>query len=106
MALNLASALVTIAKMIPIGHQQRLPTSVSTFLNGDEEPSGVKGRVRRLLELAGSDARLTISSAPIVRHVPWIVLSLIVIASITIESRPEVLASVHSAIEHFVFALS
>ena len=105
-ALNLASALVTIAKMIPIGHPQQLPTSVSTFLNGDEEPSGVKGRVRRLLELAGSDARLTVSRAPIIRHVPWIVLSLIVIVSITIESRPEVLASVHSAIEHFVFALS
>jgi len=105
-ALNLASALVAIAKMIPIGHHQRLPTSVSTFLNGDEEPQGVKGRVRRLLELATSDSRLAVSRAPIVRLVPWIALSVIVVASITIESRPEVLASVHSAIEHFVAALS
>jgi Zn-dependent protease with chaperone function len=105
-ALNLASALVAIAKMIPAGNHQRLPTSVSTFLNGDEEPQGIKSRVRRLLELAASDARLAVSNAPIVRHVPWIVLSVIVIASITIESRPEVLATVHSAIEHFVAALS
>jgi Zn-dependent protease with chaperone function len=105
-ALNLASALVTIAKMIPIGHQQRLPTSVSTFLNGDEEPQGVKSRVRRLLELATSDSRLMVSNAPIIRLVPWIVLSVIVVGSLTIESRPEVLASVHHAIEHFVSALS
>ncbi|HEX6730030.1 MAG TPA: M48 family metalloprotease [Pyrinomonadaceae bacterium] len=105
-AVNLASALVAIAKMIPIGDRQRLPTSVSTFLNGDEEPQGVKSRVRRLLELATSDSRLAVSSAPVIRLVPWIVLSLIVVASITIESRPEVLASVHSAIEHFVAALS
>jgi Zn-dependent protease with chaperone function len=105
-ALNLASALVTIAKMIPVSHQQRLPTSVSTFLNGDEEPQGIKGRVRRLLELATSDARLAVSNAPVIRLVPWMVLTFIVIASITIESRPEVLASVHSAIEHFVAALS
>lgn len=105
-ALNLASALVTIARMIPAGHNQRLPTSVSTFLSGDEEPQGVKGRVRRLLELAASDSRSAASHAPIVRLVPWLVLSFIVVASITIESRPEVLALVHHAIEHFVAALS
>jgi Zn-dependent protease with chaperone function len=105
-ALNLASALVSIARMIPNGNFQRLPTSVSTFLNGDEEPQGVKGRVRRLLELAATDLRLQVSNAPIVRRLPWFFLSLVVVSSIAIESRLEVLASVHVLIEHFVSALS
>ena len=105
-ALNLASALVTIAKMIPTGQQQGLPTSVSTFLNGDEEPQGVKSRVRRLLELAASDSRLVGTNAPIVRLAPWVVLSACVVAAIALETRVEVLASVHNVLEHFVAALS
>jgi len=105
-ALNLASALVSIARMIPQGRRDLLPTSVSTFLSGDEEPQGVKVRVRRLLELATSESRLGMSTAPLVRCLPWLVLMLTVVVSITIESRPQLLASVHSAIEHFVAALS
>jgi Zn-dependent protease with chaperone function len=105
-ALNLASAVVSIARMIPNGNLQRLPTSVSTFLNGDEEPQGVKSRVRRLLELATTDLRLQVSNAPMVRRLPWCFLSFVVAFSIVIESRLEVLASVHILIEHFVAALS
>lgn len=107
-AVNLAAALVRIARLIPQGTRQLLPTSVSTFLNGDEEPQGVKSRVRRLLELAAADSssRAHVSSAPIIRLLPWLVLGLIIVISITIESRPQVLASVHSIMEHFVTALS
>lgn len=107
-AVNLAAALVRIARLIPQGSHQLLPTSVSTFLNGDEEPQGVKSRVRRLLELAATDSSssVQVSNAQIVRFVPWFVLGLVVAVSITIESRPQVLASVHSLIEHFVAALA
>jgi Zn-dependent protease with chaperone function len=104
-AVNLAAALVRIARLIPQGSNQLLPTSVSTFLTGDEEPRGVKGRVRRLLELATNDSR-QVSSAPIVRLIPWFVLTVVIAVSITIESRPRILASVHSLIEHFVAALA
>jgi hypothetical protein len=37
---------------------------------------------------------------------PWFVLSLIVVLGVTIESRPPVLAAVHSLIEHVVTILS
>jgi Zn-dependent protease with chaperone function len=105
-AVNLAAALVTIARLIPQGNNQRLPMSVSTFLNGNEEPQGVKSRVRRLLELAATDPKSMTSNASIVRLVPWIVLAVIIVVSVTIESRPQVLASVHHLIEHFVGVLS
>ena len=51
-ALNLASALVRIARMIPKGQRQVMPAAVSAFLVGGEDAPGVKVRVRRLVELA------------------------------------------------------
>lgn len=106
-AVNLAAALVRIARLVPQPHHHTtLPTSVSTFLRGDEEPQGVKDRVRRLLELAAHDSRSRFSNAPVVRFGLWLSLALIVITSITIESRPQLLASVHTLIEHFVAALA
>lgn len=104
-ALNLASALVRIARMIPSGQRQSIPTSVSTFL-GNEDSPGVKIRVRRLVELAGTDPRLLASNASIVRFVPWLTLAVIVVFGVTLESQPKVLASVHHFVEHVVVLLS
>jgi Zn-dependent protease with chaperone function len=103
-ALNLASALVRIARMIPKGQRQEIPAAVSAFLS-DDSP-GVKVRVRRLVELAATDPRLLVSNASIVRFVPWLVLALFVVAGVTIESRPQVLATVHHFVEHVVVVLS
>jgi Zn-dependent protease with chaperone function len=105
-ALNLASALVRIAKMIPTGQRQVMPAAVSAFLVGSEDSPGVKVRVRRLVELAATDPRLLVSNASIVRLAPWLVLSLIVVVGVTIESRPQVLAAVHDFVEHVVAVLS
>jgi Zn-dependent protease with chaperone function len=104
-ALNLASALVRIARMIPSGQRQEIPAAVSTFLAGDDSP-GVKVRVRRLVELAATDPRLLVSNASIVRFVPWLVLGVFVVAGVTIESRPHVLAAVHHLVENIVVVLS
>ncbi len=104
-ALNLASALVRIARMIPRGQRQVMPAAVSTFLIGDDSP-GVKVRVRRLVELASADPHLLVSNASIVRFVPWFVLSAIVVVGVTIESRPQVLAAVHHFVEEVVAVLS
>ena len=105
-ALNLASALVRIAKMIPKGPQPVLPTSVSTFLSGDEDTPRVKMRVRRLIELASADPRLLVSSARLVRFMPWFALTALVLAGVSIESRPQVLATVHAFVEQIVKFLS
>lgn len=99
-ALNLASALVRIARMIPCEDRQVMPSSA--FLVGGEETRGVKARVRRLLELASFDPAMLKSSAPVFRFVPWMFLTIVVVVGVTIESRPQVLAKVHHFIEHVV----
>lgn len=100
-ALDLASALVRIARMIPHGQRQTLPAAVSGFLIGTDTP-GVKVRVSRLVELAATDPRELVSSALLVRFIPWFVLTVVVVISVTIESRPQVLAAVHEFVEHAV----
>jgi Zn-dependent protease with chaperone function len=105
-ALNLASALVRIAKMIPKGQHQIMPASVSAFLSGDEDTPRVKVRVRRLVELAASDPRQLVSSAPLFRFMPWLVLTGLVTTGVSIESRPQVLAAVHTFLEQVVKFLS
>jgi beta-lactamase regulating signal transducer with metallopeptidase domain len=54
-ALNLASALIEIARMVPAGSRPRLPAGA--FILGDET-SSVKGRVKRLIALAGTSRPL------------------------------------------------
>jgi len=103
-ALDLASALVRIARLIPTDERHVMPSSA--FFVGAEETRGVKARVRRLLELSATDPSLLVSSAPIFRLLPWVILVLIVVVGLTIETRPHVLASVHSLIEHVVLVLS
>jgi Zn-dependent protease with chaperone function len=105
-ALNLASALVRIARMIPKGHHQILPASVSGFLANSDDVPGVKGRVSRLVELATAEPHALVSNASLVRFVPWLVLTLMVLVAITIESRPQVLAGVHHLVEQVVVVLS
>ena len=105
-AINLASALVRIARMIPDGNSEAMPAAVSTFLASGEEIRGVKARVRRLLELASTDSRLRGSHARLVRLAPWLTIGAIVVASIVIESRPQVLAVAHLFIEEMVAFLS
>jgi Zn-dependent protease with chaperone function len=103
-ALNLASALVRIARMIPKGQRQVMPAAVSAFLS--EGSTGVKVRVKRLVELAATDPRMLASNASLVRFLPWLALTLVVVTSVTIESRPQVLAAVHNVVEHVVKVLS
>ena len=51
-AINLAAALVKVAKMVPKGSRAGVP--VAAFLVGNEEDRGIKARVRRLLEIASN----------------------------------------------------
>lgn len=103
-ALDLASALVKIARMVPVGAKPMMPAGA--FLLGDKETGGVKIRVRRLLELASandqrSDDRETVSSQ-------WALFaSLVLMAGLSIlaTSHSSVLATVHTMIEHVVFFL-
>ena len=103
-ALNLASALVRVARLIPADDHQVMPSSA--FFVGGEETRGIKARVRRLLELSSMDPRLLVSSAPMFRLLPWLVLIFVLLIGLTMETRPQVLATVHLFIEHVVVVLS
>lgn len=103
-ALNLASALVKIAKMIPVKRQAAMPLAV--FLVGVEEGRGVKARVSRLLDLASRDYRRRYGDSTVVKILPAVALASLVTLGIAVASHPPALANVHGLIERVVHALS
>jgi len=98
-ALNLASALVKIAKMIPVRERARIP--LGAYLIGAEESQGVKARIRRLLDIAsdGIDKRENQSLVQTFLGVSLIALAVFTIAA---ASNPTVLIGVHDVIERTV----
>jgi beta-lactamase regulating signal transducer with metallopeptidase domain len=101
--LDLASALVKIARLVPLGSKPTLPAG-AYFVNA-EDPSGFKARVRNLVNLAGTGR----SSPPaaLVSKLPlWVPIAILVVllAAISIESH--VLVFTHGVIEHAVYLLS
>ena len=106
-ALDLASALVKIARKVPTGARPTMPAGV--FLIGEElgneEASGIKIRVGRLMALASG------CSQPSNQQVSanllfWIMSGLLLsLVAIIIINAPLIFSSVHSLIEHAVFML-
>ena len=103
-ALNLASALIEIARMIPSGARPTMP--VGAFLLGDEG-DGVQARVSRLIDLstAGLPGRTSRFSklASLLTSSAWVVLPATIAA---ILGHSHSLASLHTAMEHVVRLLS
>jgi Zn-dependent protease with chaperone function len=101
-ALNLASALIEIARMVPAGGRPTMP--ITSFLLGNEI-DGVKGRVKRLLDLAGTGVRQTRAS----KFSRWITRSAILFAlvlMVLVLFHTTALNEMHDAIEHVVRILS
>jgi hypothetical protein len=98
-ALNLASALVTIAKMVPAGARADVP--LGAYLVGAEETQGVKSRIRRLIEISAShsNSRAAKSASHLMP-----VATLIVCATIAAvaASNAKVLIGVHTILEFAV----
>src|SRR6266571_1464228 len=102
-ALNLASALVTIARMIPVGMHAELP--LAAFLVGGET-RGVKARVRRLLELASLNPATRTRRFAFGRILPLLSLALLTTVGTALATNSHVLLAVHSAVERVVSLLS
>ena len=101
-ALDLASALVKIARIIPLGARPTMPAGV--FLLGDEDTKGIKSRVRRLITLAATErqtSRRDILTSLFVWSPAFLLLTGFVIAA----TSPHLLFRVHYLIEHAVFVL-
>lgn len=103
-ALELASALVKIAKMIPNGTCAALP--VAAFLVGNEETQGVKARIARLLEIASSQHQRRVPNSGSARILAALSLSLFVMVGAMVAGNAQILLTVHSLIEHAVRLLS
>jgi Zn-dependent protease with chaperone function len=101
--LDLASAMVKIAKMIPAGARPTM--AAGAFLVGDEAKIGFKTRVSRLLQFSHDNkaqAGFNSSISTLLRLAP-LGLALLVIGIIA--NEPEILSQVHSVIEHTVRVL-
>lgn len=102
-ALNLASALIEIARMVPAGGRPTMP--LASFLLGNEI-DGVKGRVKRLLDLAGGGLHQTRGISKFSR---WMTRSAIVsslLLMVLILIHTSALTEMHDAIEQVVRILS
>ncbi len=102
-ALNLASALVRIARMVPVGVRTELP--LATFLVG-EETRGIKVRVRRLIEIASTGRSSGAERLRTGTLAPGFGLVVLLLFTVAIATHPHVLLSVHSVIEDVVSLLS
>ncbi len=101
-ALDLASALVKIARIIPLGARPTMPAGV--FLLGDEETKGVKSRVRRLIALAASE-RQDSNYPALAKLLVWGPTSILFVSLVVAATNPYMLSRVHYLIEHAVSAL-
>ena len=95
-ALNLASAIVKISRMIPAGGRPTLPAGA--HLLGEDE-DGLSKRVRHLLKLASAGVRARARRRPLLA---WACRLSLVAAFLLAVTQTEVLAVTHTAIEHVV----
>ncbi|HZH29770.1 MAG TPA: M48 family metalloprotease, partial [Pyrinomonadaceae bacterium] len=104
LALDLASALVKIARLIPADASPRMPAGA--FLVGDRDENGVAARVRRLVRLATSEAPpLRASNAALNYALAGALAAALVVSATAAFSRPHFLAPLHGALEQVVSAL-
>ncbi len=99
-AVNMAAALVKVARMVPKGSHAVVP--VAAFLVGNEEDRGIKARVRRLLEIASNQE---MGDRTFERYRLLLPLSLLVVplaTAVVHHTNSEVLASLHLLIERVV----
>lgn len=102
-ALDLASALVKIARRVPYGARPTMPAGV--FLLGDEETKGIKSRVRRLIALAATERRPAYRHGVSAKLLVWVPASMVMVTLLVMATSPFLLSRVHVLIEHAVFAL-
>lgn len=103
-AVNLAGALVKVARMVPKGPRAVVP--VAAFLVGNEEDRGIKARVRRLLEIASHQERRERTFLRYRLVLPLVLLMMTLATVVVHQTNSEILVSLHLLIEHAVRLLS
>lgn len=103
-ALNLASALVRIAKMVPAGARADVP--LGAYLVGAEETQGVKSRIRRLIEISSNHSRIAATNNRFIRLLPFTSFAAFAAGATIIATNGKVLMGVHLILERAVSLLS
>lgn len=102
-ALNLASALVKIARLIPAGARPTM--TAGAFLVGEKPSLGFRARVRRLVQLANDPHKQTTHTGLVSQLPKLIPIGLTLLLLVITANQPHVLPTVHSVIEHAVYIL-
>lgn len=101
-ALSLASALVKIARLVPVGEKPAMPAGA--FLIGEAgEP--LTSRIQRLTGLAGKGNTRHTAMTSFVAHIEHFILFSFFILLALLLTQTQVLLTIHAAIESFVGAL-
>ena len=101
-ALNLASALVKIARLVPVGARAEMP--LAAFFVGDET-RGIKARVRRLLDIAAGRVHTSVHRSR-GRSVNYATIALAAVLVSLLAANSHVLIAVHELVERVVYLLS
>lgn len=104
-ALDLASALVKIARSIPLGTRPTMPAGVFLLGEEEEETKGIKSRVRRLLALATTERGTGSRHDFLTTLFVWSPASVVLVGFAVAATNSHLLARVHEVIEHAVFVL-
>jgi Zn-dependent protease with chaperone function len=104
LALDLASALVKIARLVPLGATPRMPAGA--FLVGDHGEGVVAWRIRRLARLATNEPPPQhASNAALNYALAGALVAALLISAAASFSQPDFLAPLHDALERVVTAL-
>ena len=101
-ALDLAAALVKIARLVPPGARPALPAG--TMLIG-EQPGSIAARVQRLTQLASQSDSLTEQQWIVPFLSGWAMLAVFIVAVTLTCFNPHLLTLIHQAMERMVAAL-
>jgi Zn-dependent protease with chaperone function len=101
--LDLASAMVKIARQIPFGAKPTM--TAGAFLVGGEGNQGFRARVSRLVQIANDPQHLASRPTLLSRVPKWIPVGLVLLFIGITATQPSVLMLVHTVIEHAVYIL-
>jgi Zn-dependent protease with chaperone function len=105
-ALDLASALVKIARLVPVSGATRPTMPAGAFLVGAQGENGIAWRVRRLARLATSEPPRAVAANTALNFLLAGALGAALLISATISlSQPQMLAPLHDALERVVNVL-
>ena len=102
-SLDLASALIKIARMVPKGAKPTMPAAA--FLIDDTSIDGITGRVRRLAEITETGDAYRYQGR-MLDMATWSFFCIFLIAVAYAATSPPVLSTLHASIEYVVSALS